>query len=333
MRMEGWFVNRTRNERLRGGRILLCSAFCFAGNRGMSPRVVNLAGRCLHAPKHSPPPLRLPQSFQHRSLGCVCVGEGGGGVLVWRRSIFSCQSLDRDFVPPTLQSMLVATAGVSRFSRPLSLPVSVPRFGCHFVGGFGFGWCSSNEDPDLSEDDSSTGSSSVASSPSSSSTSGCVVVSPSHYPTPEEPVVSSAASSVLISPNRVREDCVSVTAEVYPVFEVSPDTRGSVLTSPPGPPSSPTVSLPPLALRFSPPGAPLSLDGLVLALPLFPVPDVMVLVPVVAPVDLLSSPERPTRGEKSRDFSWEGPFAVSEAPSDTGVCPLVTDMLRAAHTV
>ena len=106
---------------------------------------------------------------------------------------------------------------------------------------------SSNGDPDSSEDHSSTGSSSVPGSPTSSSTSGCVVVSPSHYPTPEEPVVLSAASSMVISPNRVREDCVSVTAEVYPVFEVSPDTTGSVLTSPPVPPSLPMVSLPPPA--------------------------------------------------------------------------------------
>ena len=34
-------------------------------------------------------PLRLPRLFRHRSLGCVWVE----GVLLWRRSIFSCQSL------------------------------------------------------------------------------------------------------------------------------------------------------------------------------------------------------------------------------------------------
>ena len=144
---------------------------------------------------------------------------------------------------------------------------------------------SSNGDPDSSEDHSSTGSSSIPDSPTSSNTSGCVVVSPLHGPTPEEPVVLSAASSVLISPNRVREDCISVTAEVYPVFEVSPDTTGSVLASPSVPLSSPMVSLPPPALTFSPPGAPLSLDGMVLAFPLLPVPDGMVFVPVLAPDD------------------------------------------------
>ena len=119
---------------------------------------------------------------------------------------------------------------------------------------------SSNGDPDSSEDHSSTGSSSLPGSHTSSSTSDCVVVSPSHYPTPEEPDVLSAESSVLISPNRVREDCTSVTAEVYPVFEVSPDTTGSVLTSMPVPPSSPMVSLPPPPPTFSPVGAPLSLS-------------------------------------------------------------------------
>ena len=256
MRTEGWFVNRTRNECLRGGRILLCSAFCVAGSRGISPRIVDLTEHCLHTPKHYPPPLRLPRLFDINP----------SVVYVW---------------------------GASSYGADRSSPAKVCRQG----------FCSAQTSvyvgPDLSEDDSSTGSSSEPSSPSSSSTSGCVVVSPSHYPTPEEPDVSSAASSLLISPNRVREDCVSVTAEVYPVFEVSPDNTRSVLTSTPGPPSSPSVSLPPLAPTFSPLGAPLSLDGLVLAFPLLPVPYGMVLVPVVTPVDLLSSPERPTRGKSA----------------------------------
>ena len=120
---------------------------------------------------------------------------------------------------------------------------------------------SSDSDLDSSEVHSSTCSLSVPGSPTSSGASICVVESPSHYPTPDEPVMLSAVSSVLISPNRFREDCVSVTAEVYPVFEVSPDTTGSVLTTPPAPPSSPTVSLPPPVPAFSPPGAPISLDG------------------------------------------------------------------------
>ena len=57
-------------------------------------------------------------------------------------------------------------------------------------------------------------------------------------------------------------------------------------------------------------GAPVSLDSLVLAFPLLPVLDCMVLVPVLAPDDSSALPERPSRGEKrpcavsaSRDLS------------------------------
>ena len=96
-------------------------------------RVVNLAGRCLHAPKHSPTPLRLPQLFRHRPLGCVCVGASSYGAdqsspaKVCRQGFRSAQT-----------SVYVARdTGVSGFSRPLSLPVSMPRSGCNFVGGFG----------------------------------------------------------------------------------------------------------------------------------------------------------------------------------------------------
>ena len=56
---------------------------------GMSPHIVNLAGRCLHVPRHSPPPLRLPRLFRNWSLVCACLG----GVPLCRRSIFSCQNL------------------------------------------------------------------------------------------------------------------------------------------------------------------------------------------------------------------------------------------------
>ena len=151
---------------------------------------------------------------------CLC-----GGIPLCRRLIF-CQSL------PTRISLRpdFSLCGPQRRSirlipsiRPPSLRASI---------WMQFRWItvisvdSSNGDPDSSEDHSSTGSSPVPGSPTSSSTSGCVVVSPSHYPTPEEPVVLLAASSVLIYPNRVREDCFLVTAEVYLVFEVSPDTTG-----------------------------------------------------------------------------------------------------------
>ena len=95
----------------------------------------------------------------------------------------------------------------------------------------------------------------------------------------------------------MREDCVST--EMYPVFEVSPDTTGSVLTSPPAPPSSPTVSLPPPAPVSSPPGDPVSLNGMVLTFPLHPLPDGMVLVPVLTPDDSSSLSEHPFRGNSA----------------------------------
>ena len=145
---------------------------------------------------------------------------------------------------------------------------------------------SSDSDPDLSEVHSSAGSPSVPGYLISSGASVCVVESHSHYRylTPEEPVVLSAVSSVLISPNRIREDCVYVTVAAYAVFEVSPDTMGSVLTSPRAPPSSPMVSLLPV---FFSPGTPISLDSMVIAFLLLPLPDGMVRVAVLAPPMIL----------------------------------------------
>ena len=58
----------------------------------------------------------------------------------------------------------------------------------------------------------------------SASISFLVVESPSYYQAPAEPIVLSAVSSILISPNR--EDCSSMTLDAYPVYEVSPDTTG-----------------------------------------------------------------------------------------------------------
>ena len=54
-----------------------------------------------------------------------------------------------------------------------------------------------------------------------------------------------------------------MTLEVYPVYEVSPDTTGYAPTTTPvtSPPSE--VSLPPPALASLPPGAPVSLGGIV----------------------------------------------------------------------
>ena len=104
---------------------------------GMSPHIVNLAGRCLHVPRHSPPPLRLPRLFRNWSLVCACLG----GVPLCRRSIFSCQNItDKDFIPSRLQiSVYVGRdAGIYGFSHLFGLPFSMPRSGCNFFGGFGY---------------------------------------------------------------------------------------------------------------------------------------------------------------------------------------------------
>ena len=66
-----------------------------------------------------------------------------------------------------------------------------------------------------------------------------MVESPSHYAAPDVPVAVStlvdsvaqmsqisALSSVQFSPNRVRADCSSETADVFPVYQVSPDNTG-----------------------------------------------------------------------------------------------------------
>ena len=143
-------------------------------------------------------------------------------------------------------------------------------------------------------------------SPIPTHVSGQVVESPSQYPAPAEPVELSAVSSVLISPNQVREDCSSV-LDVYPVYEVSPDTMGYIPSMAPGGPTSSAVSLPPSDLESLPPVA---VDGVIaydlnlldpgtdlslLAFPLFPLPAGMLLVPLL-PSDLPStSPERPSR--------------------------------------
>ena len=87
---------------------------------------------------------------------------------------------------------------------------------------------SNDSDPDSSDEGCLSDSPSEPVSPIPTSVSVHVVESPSHSPAPAEPVVLSAVSSVLISPNRVREDCCSVSLDVYPVYEVSPDTTGYV---------------------------------------------------------------------------------------------------------
>ena len=97
---------------------------------------------------------------------------------------------------------------------------------------------SSDTDPD-SEEGCMSDSQSEPASPIPMHIPGQVVVSPSHFPAPAEPL--SAVSSVLISPNRVQED---VSSDVYPIYEVSPDTTGYVPSTAPGGPMSSAVSLP-----------------------------------------------------------------------------------------
>ena len=144
---------------------------------------------------------------------CLC---GGGGGCPPRSPIDLLQPkfADKDFIPSRFQSMWVATQ-----EYPASPVVSASQSPCLDMDAISsedsdaksgdalsaspmtvISVDSSNSDPDSSEDHSSTGSLYVPSSPTSSGTSGCVVMSPSHYPTPDEPVVLSAASSVLISP-------------------------------------------------------------------------------------------------------------------------------------
>ena len=101
---------------------------------------------------------------------------------------------------------------------------------------------SSDTHPDSSEEGCLSDSLSEPVSPIPADVPGQVVESPSHYPALAEPVELSAVSSVLISPNRDREDCSSVSLDVYPVYEVSPDTTGCVPSTAPGGPTSSAVS-------------------------------------------------------------------------------------------
>ena len=89
--------------------------------------------------------------------------------------------------------------------------------------------------------------------PVSASVSVGVVESPSHYPVPAEPVVLYAVSSAQVSPNRVREERASVTLDVFPVYEVSPDTSYYVPTT--------STETPPFSEGSLPLSAPESLPG------------------------------------------------------------------------
>ena len=96
---------------------------------------------------------------------------------------------------------------------------------------------SSDTDPDSSDEGCLSDTQSEPVSPIPTSISSHGVESPSHYPAPAEPVELLAISSVLISPNRVREDCSSVSLDVYLVYEVSPDTTGYIPSTAPGRPT------------------------------------------------------------------------------------------------
>ena len=94
---------------------------------------------------------------------------------------------------------------------------------------------------------------------------GKVLESPSHYPTPAAPVELSTVSSVLISPNRVREDCSSGSLDAYPTG---------------------AESLPPMlmdgALSYNFSLVDHGSDVSLLAFPIYPLPTGIVLMPMIA---------------------------------------------------
>ena len=104
--------------------------------------------------------------------------------------------------------MEVSNSGASGASPVLIVDQEIAAISVH----------SSDSNPDSSDEGCLSDSPSEPVSPMPTSVSVHVVESPAQA----EPVVLSAVSSVLISPNRVREDCSSVSLDVYPVYEVSP---------------------------------------------------------------------------------------------------------------
>ena len=201
-----------------------------------------------------------------------------------------------------------------------------------------------SSDTDSSDEGRLSDSQSESVSPIQTNVSGQVVESPSHYPAPDKPAELSAVSSVLISPNRVREDCLSVSLDLYPVYVVSLDTTGYV------PPTA--VSLPPSDPESLPP---VTMDGVLacdlnlldrepdlslLNIPLLTLPAGMLLVPVLPSDQPSASPESPSWREQraravspSGDLSQEGPFDAYCAPLDTGDHPLVSNGLPVAPIV
>ena len=145
----------------------------------------------------------------------------------------------------------------------------------------------------------------------------------------------------LTPPNWVQEDCSSATLDVYPVYKVSPDTTGYIPANTPVTPPSSEVLLPPPDPESLPLGALVSLNGVVacditlvdhntdLSLPLLPLPDGLLIVPVTASEQPSTSTERPSPREPllhvaspPRDLSREGSFDAYCTQSDTGISPI-----------
>ena len=156
----------------------------------------------------------------------------------------------------------------------------------------------------------------------------------------------SALSSVQLSPNRVREDYTYDIVDVFPVFQVSPDTAEYLpTTSPVTPPDSgslPTSLIPPDPDSL-PPGGTGSFDSLLgwqslieqatdmslLSPPLIPLPDDLLLLPMPVPMVVRQSPREPLTSVVSSpmDLFREGPFDAFCVPSDTGSHPLISEGL------
>ena len=181
-----------------------------------------------------------------------------------------------------------------------------------------------------------------------------VMESPSRYLEPVVPSVNSAvSSSVRVSSVQDREVSSAVTIDVFPVYELSPDTSYYVPETSPVTPLSSEGLLPPLDPESLPLGAPASLNSLLvnditlldcdadlslLGVPLLPLPDDLQLLPDIAPERRPVSDSRPLPSEPCspvvsppRDLSPDGPFDAYCKPSDTGDHSLLSAGLPVAH--
>ena len=218
--------------------------------RALSPRTETVSNPTSSAVTVSSPAPRL----------CLCGGRAPPFPIDLLIDLRLPNFADKEFIPSRLQSMWVTTQDYPASpgypaSESLCLDLDAILSGDSEVGASSdlhahpvlvISMYSSDSDPDAVDDNFPSCPPSETGSPASASVSGCVVESPLHYVTPSEPVVLSAVSSIMISPNRVREDCMLVTRDTDPVFEVSPDTTGYVPATPPvPPPSAEILSQPP----------------------------------------------------------------------------------------